>query len=152
MLKNIEIVITSKWRMHWGARMLPPGSRGIGVIAIDGQPGVLIRLKNGEYVQGKSGSTIPLDKEEIEQAMFGDYYSETEAILFSGLSRQTLSGYRLGRRQQANNRDYVYSPRLQEGLHYFRGRRDIFYSADALFGLVKGDFFCTTSLDGFRFV
>jgi hypothetical protein len=58
--------------LYWGPGTVPAGAEIIGTIQRDGGPiGALIRLSNGNYVQGNSGAFRTLPKAAVEKLLVG---------------------------------------------------------------------------------
>lgn len=66
----LKITKTGKWQLYWGNMPLPEGSESLGVVnrsTLD--TGALIRLANGNYVQGNAGGIRTLDRKEVDAAL-----------------------------------------------------------------------------------
>ena len=50
----LTIKKSGNWKLYWGVMPLPAGAEAIGVVTDNGT-GALIRLANGNYVQGNAG-------------------------------------------------------------------------------------------------
>lgn len=61
----------SNWQHYWGSMPLPQGAEALGVVTTPNTgKGALIRLANGNYVQGAAGGIrCSLNKKEIETAL-----------------------------------------------------------------------------------
>lgn len=57
------------WRLYWGTMPLPDGAEAIGTIIRSTGKGALIRLSNGNYVQGNAGGIRTLDSREVEKML-----------------------------------------------------------------------------------
>ena len=49
----LTIKKSGNWKLYWGVMPLPAGAKAIGVVTHNGT-GALIRLTNGNYVQGNT--------------------------------------------------------------------------------------------------
>lgn len=65
----LTISITGNWKLYWGIMPLPAGSEALGIVTRDTGKGALIRLTNGNYVQGNAGGIRNLPQNEVEQAL-----------------------------------------------------------------------------------
>jgi hypothetical protein len=52
-------------KLYWGGSPLPQGSEIIGTISRWNGTGALIKLRNGNYVQGNAGSFRTLNQNEV---------------------------------------------------------------------------------------
>lgn len=57
------------WQLYWGVMPLPDGATALGVVSRDSGTGALIRLKNGNYVQGNAGVFRTLPQRETKEAL-----------------------------------------------------------------------------------
>jgi len=64
----LTIKKSGNWKLYWGVMPLPAGAEAIGVVTHNGT-GALIRLTNGNYVQGNAGGIRSLPQLEVEWAM-----------------------------------------------------------------------------------
>ena len=64
----ITVSINKQWQLYWGAMPLPAGAEALGTVKRDTGTGALIRLANGNYVQGNAGGIRNLPQREVEQA------------------------------------------------------------------------------------
>lgn len=61
---------SSNWKLYWGVMPLPMGAEALGLIKRESlETGALIRLANGNYVQGNAGAIRTLPQSEVEQAL-----------------------------------------------------------------------------------
>lgn len=60
---------SSNWILYWGVMPLPAGAEALGIISRETGTGALIRLANGNYVQGNAGGIRSLPQAEIEEAL-----------------------------------------------------------------------------------
>lgn len=65
----ITIKKSGNWKLYWGVMPLPAGAEAIGIVTRETGTGALIRLANGNYVQGNAGGIRNLPKGEVEQAL-----------------------------------------------------------------------------------
>lgn len=66
----LTIKKSGNWKLYWGVMPLPAGAEAIGIVSRENGTGALIRLANGNYVQGNAGGVRNLPKrEEVEQAL-----------------------------------------------------------------------------------
>lgn len=66
----ITVTKTGNWKLYWGVMPLPNGAEALGLVKRGiGDTGALIRLANGNYVQGNAGSIRTLPQTEVEQAL-----------------------------------------------------------------------------------
>lgn len=84
----LTVTKTGNWKLYWGVMPLPKGAEALGLIKRENlETGALIRLANGNYVQGNAGSIRTLDKSDVEEALarsnaasaLGSIKSEREA-------------------------------------------------------------------------
>lgn len=64
----LTIQKSGNWKLYWGVMPLPAGAEAIGIVSRETGTGALIRLANGNYVQGNAGGIRTLPKREVEQA------------------------------------------------------------------------------------
>lgn len=57
------------WKLYWGVMPLPTGAEACGVVSRETGTGALIRLANGNYVQGNAGGIRNLPQRDVEQAL-----------------------------------------------------------------------------------
>lgn len=65
----LTIKKSGNWKLYWGVMPLPTGAEALGIISRETGTGALIRLANGNYVQGNAGGIRGLPKQEVEQAL-----------------------------------------------------------------------------------
>ena len=65
----LTIKKSSNWKLYWGVMPLPAGAEALGIVSRETGTGALIRLANGNYVQGNAGGIRNLPKHEVEQAL-----------------------------------------------------------------------------------
>jgi len=65
----LTIKKSGNWKLYWGVMSLPAGAEAIGIVTRETGTGALIRLANGNYVQGNAGGIRNLPKHEVEQAL-----------------------------------------------------------------------------------
>lgn len=65
----LTIKKSGNWKLYWGVMPLPAGAEALGIVSRENGTGALIRLANGNYVQGNAGGIRNLPKHEIEQAL-----------------------------------------------------------------------------------
>lgn len=65
----LTIKKSGNWKLYWGVMPLPAGAEALGVVSRENGAGALIRLANGNYVQGNAGGIRNLPKHEVEQAL-----------------------------------------------------------------------------------
>jgi hypothetical protein len=67
----LTIKKSGNWKLYWGVMPLPAGAEAIGIVTRETGTGALIRLTNGNYVQGNAGGirNLPMPKHEVEQAL-----------------------------------------------------------------------------------
>jgi len=67
------------WKLYWGVMPLPPGAEAQGTVTRGtGEVGALIRLENGNYVQGNAGGIRNLPQRDVDEALRA---SQSAAIL-----------------------------------------------------------------------
>ena len=57
------------WKIYWGVMPLPSGAQALGIIKRDTGTGALIRLANGNYVQGNAGGIRNLPQSEVDEVL-----------------------------------------------------------------------------------
>jgi hypothetical protein len=68
--RMLKITKTKNWTLYWGVGPLPDGAKAIGLVTPGKEPtGVLIRLADGTYVQGKAGEVRSLSQRAVEKAL-----------------------------------------------------------------------------------
>lgn len=60
---------SGNWQLYWGAMPLPSGAEALGIVTHEAGAGALIRLANGNYVQGNAGGIRSLPQAGVEQAL-----------------------------------------------------------------------------------
>lgn len=66
----MKLSVNGKWKAFWGGMPLPAGAETLGVVTRDtGEKGALIRLANGNYVQGNAGAIRSLSQSDVETAL-----------------------------------------------------------------------------------
>lgn len=65
----LTITKTGNWKLYWGVMPLPAGAEALGLVKRDTGTGALIRLANGNYVQGNAGGIRNLPQREVEEAL-----------------------------------------------------------------------------------
>lgn len=65
----ITIKKSGNWKLYWGVMPLPDGSEALGIVSRDSGEGALIRLTNGNYVQGNAGVIRTLPQREVDEAL-----------------------------------------------------------------------------------
>ena len=65
----LTIKKSGNWKLYWGVMPLPAGAEALGIVSRETGTGALIRLANGNYVQGNAGGVRNLPKHEVEQAL-----------------------------------------------------------------------------------
>lgn len=86
----ITVSITGNWRLYWGAASLPIGAQALGTVKRDTlETGALIRLANGNYVQGNAGAIRTLPRREVEQALDLSHAASALGSINSELKIQT---------------------------------------------------------------
>ena len=65
----LTIKKSGNWKLYWGVMSLPVAAEALGIVTRETGTGALIRLANGNYVQGNAGSIRNLPKHEVEQAL-----------------------------------------------------------------------------------
>jgi hypothetical protein len=65
----LTIKKSNNWKLYWGVMPLPAGAEALGIVTRETGTGALIRLANGNYVQGNAGGIRNLPKREVEQAL-----------------------------------------------------------------------------------
>lgn len=66
----LTIKKTNGWKIYWGVMPLPDGAVPLGLVRRDGlETGALIRLANGNYVQGNAGGIRTLNKSDVDAAL-----------------------------------------------------------------------------------
>lgn len=69
-MTNLTIKKSSLWKMYWGPMPLPEGAEVLGIVKRENlETGALIRLANGNYVQGNAGGIRGLPQNEVGQAL-----------------------------------------------------------------------------------
>ena len=69
MCAMLTIKKSGNWKLYWGVMSLPTGAEALGIVTREIGTGALIRLANGNYVQGNAGGIRNLPKHEVEQAL-----------------------------------------------------------------------------------
>jgi hypothetical protein len=69
MCAMLTIKKSGNWKLYWGVMPLPKDAEALGIVTRETGTGALIRLANGNYVQGNAGSIRTLPKSEVEQAL-----------------------------------------------------------------------------------
>ena len=65
----ITIKKSGNWKLYWGEMPLPIGAVALGVVTRENGYGALIRLANGNYVQGNAGGIRNLPQNETDLAV-----------------------------------------------------------------------------------
>lgn len=65
----ITVKKSANWKLYWGTMPLPVGAEAIGTVTRDTQTGALIRLANGNYVQGNAGGIRTLPQSDVAIAL-----------------------------------------------------------------------------------
>lgn len=66
----LKVTTSINWQIYWGYSPLPEGAEAIGIVQRDNrETGALIRLANGNYVQGNARSIRTLNQSEVAQAI-----------------------------------------------------------------------------------
>lgn len=66
----LTISKNGNWKIYWGTMPLPQGAEALGTVKRDTlESGALIRLSNGNYVQGNAGGIRTLLNSEVETAL-----------------------------------------------------------------------------------
>ena len=65
----LTITKTGNWKLYWGFMPLPNGAEALGIVKRDTGVGALIRLANGNYVQGNAGGIRNLPQRDVEEAL-----------------------------------------------------------------------------------
>jgi hypothetical protein len=65
----LTVTKSNNWKLYWGAMPLPDGAEALGIVKRDTGSGALIRLENGNYVQGNAGGIRGLPQHEVENAL-----------------------------------------------------------------------------------
>lgn len=66
----LTITKTVNWKLYWGVMPLPKGAEALGLVKRENlETGALIRLANGNYVQGNAGGIRTLNKRDVEDAL-----------------------------------------------------------------------------------
>lgn len=73
MNRKILVKKSNAWKLYWGVMPLPAGAEAIGTVTREnGETGTLIKLANGNYVQGNAGGIRNLPQRSIEKAINAD--------------------------------------------------------------------------------
>jgi len=65
----LTIKKSGNWKLYWGVMPLPTGAEALGIVSRENGIGALIRLANGNYVQGNAGGIKSLPQSEINEAL-----------------------------------------------------------------------------------
>lgn len=65
----LTITKTGNWKLYWGVMPLPKGAEALGLVKRETGTGALIRLANGNYVQGNAGGIRTLPQRDVEDAL-----------------------------------------------------------------------------------
>jgi len=66
----LTITKTGNWKLYWGVMPLPKGAEALGFVKRENlETGALIRLANGNYVQGNAGGIKSLPQREVDEAL-----------------------------------------------------------------------------------
>lgn len=65
----LTVTKSGNWKLYWGVMSLPAGAEALGLVKRDTGTGALIRLANGNYVQGNAGGIRTLPQRDIEDAL-----------------------------------------------------------------------------------
>lgn len=65
----LTISKSGNWKIYWGVMLLPEGAEALGIVNRDTGTGALIRLANGNYVQGNAGGIRTLPQKDVEAAL-----------------------------------------------------------------------------------
>lgn len=65
----LAVTKTGNWKLYWGTMPLPAGAEALGLVKRDTGTGALIRLSNGNYVQGNAGGIRTLPQREVDEAL-----------------------------------------------------------------------------------
>lgn len=65
----ITVKKSGNWKLYWGVMPLPIGAEALGIVSRDTVTGALIRLANGNYVQGNAGGIRTLPQRETAEAL-----------------------------------------------------------------------------------
>ena len=84
----LTVTKSGNWTFYWGVMPLPTCAEALGLVKRDTGIGALIRLANGNYVQGNAGGIRTLPQREVEDALalsnaaaiLGSIRSERKAI------------------------------------------------------------------------
>lgn len=65
----LTIKKSGNWKLYWGVMPLPAGAEAIGIVTRETGTGALIRLANGNYVQGNAGGIRTLNATDVDDAL-----------------------------------------------------------------------------------
>jgi len=69
MCAMLTIKKSGNWKLYWGVMPLPKDAEALGIVTRETGTGALIRLANGNYVQGNAGGIRTLPQRETEEAL-----------------------------------------------------------------------------------
>lgn len=66
----LKVSKSGNWKLYWGYTPLPAGAEALGTVQRENlETGALIRLANGNYVQGNARAIRTLDQSEVQAAI-----------------------------------------------------------------------------------
>lgn len=66
----LTVTRTGNWKLYWGMMPLPDGAEALGLVKRETlETGALIRLANGNYVQGNAGGIRTLPQSDVDEAL-----------------------------------------------------------------------------------
>ncbi len=65
----LKVTKAGNWKLYWGVMPLPDGAEALGIVKRDSGTGVLIKLANGNYVQGNASGFRTLDQKAVKDAL-----------------------------------------------------------------------------------
>lgn len=65
----LTIKKSGNWKLYWGVMPLPAGAESLGIVSSETGTGALIRLSNGNYVQGNAGGIKSLPQREVAEVL-----------------------------------------------------------------------------------